>query len=437
MKKDLILSLLMTFTVLPYVHIVVSFQQVEVKEVEVKEVVVEAPKIIEREFGFRLDSFQLEEKTIKNGQTLGDLLKDLDVDYENVIQVVENCKGIFNYKSLRSGKPYYIVEGKDSTKRDSYFVYQPNPIEYYTISLQDSFSVTKEERPVEIRKTSASGEITYSLWNALVDNGIAPDVAVELSEIYAWTVNFFALQRGDKFKLIFNEKWVGDERVGMGEIEAAIFHHGGKDFYAIPFVQDNDLGFYNADGKSLEADFLKAPVKFSRISSGFSGRRFHPVQKRWKAHLGTDFAAPRGTPIMSTANGTVVAATFSKYNGNYVKVKHNETISTQYLHMSKIAKGIRPGIAVKQGEVIGYIGSTGLATGPHVCYRFWMNGKQVNSQKVKISSTRKIKGDYKAKFDSTMNVWLKELKNIPYPQDSEMIFAESIEKSKENKKTSR
>lgn len=436
MKKDIILSLLMTFTVLPYVHLVVSSQQIQSKKVEVKEVVA-APVVIAKEFGFRLDSFQLEQHKVRNGQTLGALLQSMDVDYKNVMQVVENCKGVFNYKTMRSGKPYFIVKAKDSTARDSYLVYQPNPIEYYTISLQDSFSVSKEERPVEVRKTAASGEITSSLWNALVDNGISPDVAVELSEVYAWTVNFFALQKGDKFKLIFDEKWVGDERVGMGKISAAIFHHGGKDFYAIPFEQGKESGFFNADGKSLEADFLKSPVKFSRISSGFSGRRFHPVQKRWKAHLGTDFAAPRGTPILSTATGTVVAAAYSKYNGNFVKVKHNKTISTQYLHMSKIAKGMKPGVAVKQGDVIGYVGSTGLATGPHVCYRFWMNGKQVNSQKVKISSTRKIKEGFQAKFDSTRNVWLKELKEIPYPTDQNMLFAESVEAPKESIKKSR
>ncbi len=436
MKKDIILSLLMTFTVLPYVHVIVSSQQTTKKVVE-KVIVKKAAVEIKREFGFRLDSFRLEEKKIHNGQTLGDLLKSMDVNYKNVMQVVKNCKGVLNYKSIRAGKPYYIVKGKDPSERDSYLVYQPNPVEYYTISLQDSFKVQKSERPVETRQRAASGEITSSLWNALVDNGISPDVAVELSEIYAWTVNFFALQKGDKFKLVFDEKWVGDERVGMGNIHAALFHHGGKDFHAFPFEQDNDLGFFDANGKSLEADFLKAPVKFSRISSGFSGRRFHPVQKRWKAHLGTDFAAPRGTPIMSTANGTVIAARYNKFNGNFVKIKHNNSIMTQYLHMSKIAKGIKPGVAVKQGEVIGYIGSTGLATGPHVCYRFWMNGKQVNSQAVKISSTRKIKENYKAKFDSVKTVWQKELLKIPFPTDANNLYATTIDSRKENTKTSR
>lgn len=412
MKKDILFSLLMTFSVLPYVHLTVEKQQATAIETVVAKEIVLEPVKVEEAYGFRLDSFQVESHTVRNGQTLGDLLQGLDVAYPNVLKVVNNCDGVFKYKNMRKGKPYAVVSSTDSLSNKKFFVYQPNKFEFFKIALQDSFKVEKQERDITIKQREASGVIESSLWNALVHNGLSPEMAVEMSEIYAWNVNFFALQPGDNFKLIFDEKWVGDEMVGYGEIHAALFHHGGADFFAIPFKQDGDIGFYSEKGKSLEADFLKSPVKYSRISSGFSGRRFHPVQKRWKAHLGTDFAAQRGTPILSTANGIIVAAQFSKFNGNYVKVKHNNTISTQYLHMSKIAAGMKPGRAVKQGDVIGYVGSTGLATGPHVCYRFWMNGKQVNSQAVKISSTRKIKEEYVAQFDSVKTVWLGQLELI-------------------------
>lgn len=427
MKKDLFLSLLLTFTLLPYVHLSVSQQQAQAQAAQEAELRKQKIPVVTREFGFRLDSFQLQEHRIRDGQTLGDLLQNLQVAYPNVLQVVNNCQGVFNYKNLRAGHSYYVVTPRDSLVRDSYFVYQPSPTEYFTIALQDSFRVQKTEKPVQVRTRTAGGEIQSSLWNAMTDNNMDPELAVELSEIYAWTVNFFGLQKGDRFKLIFEEKLVDNTPIASGKIQAAYFYHGGKEFYAIPFEQDGDHGFFDQDGKSLEADFLKSPVKYSRISSGFTMHRFHPVQKRWKAHLGTDFAAPTGTPIYSTANGTVVEATFTRNNGNYVKVKHNQTISTQYLHMSRIADGIRAGRAVRQGEVIGYVGSTGLASGPHVCYRFWMNGQQVNSQQVKISAMRKIKDEYRAAFDSTANVWMQQLQQFELATDQQAIYAQATQ----------
>ena len=432
MKRDLFLSLFLTISLLPYVHL--QTQRVQEQQNLQVEQVAEPVAEVETSFGFPLDSFRVESHTISNGQTMGNLLNELGVAYDNVLQLLSNADTVFNYKTIRAGKPYHIISSLDSSKH--FFVYQPNPIEYITFELQDSFRVNKQELELEIRSHVASASIESSLWNALVDNGMSPEIAVELSDIYAWTINFFALQKGDKFKLIYDEKWVDGQMIGYGKIHAAIFNHGGEDFYAIPFEQDGDWGYYNRDGKSLEADFLKAPVKFSRISSGYTGRRFHPVQKRWKAHLGTDFAAPTGTPIMSTANGTVEAAQYSQFNGNYVKVKHNQTISTQYLHMSKIAPGIRPGVAVRQGQVIGYVGSTGLASGPHVCYRFWRDGKQVDSQSVRISATRKIEGANQAAFDSTATVWIQRLNAAPYPQAGEQFAAGTPEQQK-TKETAR
>jgi murein DD-endopeptidase MepM/ murein hydrolase activator NlpD len=201
---------------------------------------------------------------------------------------------------------------------------------------------------------------------------------MKLANIYAWDIDFYSIDKGDWFKVIYDQQYVGATPVGIGRIKSAVFNHGGQKFYAFYFHDDstNTDGYYDEKAKSLRKAFLKAPLKFYHITSHYSKHRFHPIQHRWKAHLGTDYAAPTGTPIMSTAAGTVIASRYSRFNGNYVKIRHNATYTTQYLHMSK--RAVHVGEHVKQGQIIGYVGSTGLATGPHVCYRFWKNGKQVD-----------------------------------------------------------
>jgi murein DD-endopeptidase MepM/ murein hydrolase activator NlpD len=239
-------------------------------------------------------------------------------------------------------------------------------------------------------------------------------LASELSEIYAWSIDFYRIQKNDAFKVVFEERFVDGVSVGIGEIKYAYFKHRKEDNYAIWFEQDQIGDYYDQDNRSLRKAFLKAPLKFSRISSRYTKKRFHPVQKRFKAHLGTDYAAPTGTPIRTVADGTVIAAKYSKYNGNYVKVKHNGTYTTQYLHMSKIKSGIRKGKRVRQGDVIGYVGATGLATGPHLCYRFWKNGKQVDPYKQKMPASKPISKGNTEKYNEIKKRVIKELDDIKY-----------------------
>ncbi len=244
--------------------------------------------------------------------------------------------------------------------------------------------------------------------------GASPALTQELSEIYAWSIDFFKLQKGDRFAVTINERFISDTiYAGLESIEAAYFETKGDKRYAFPFKQEptaKRADYYDEEGKVLKSMFLKAPLKFSRISSRFSPRRFHPVQKRWKAHNGTDYAAPTGTPIMTTASGTVIAAGYTSGNGNYVKVRHNGTYTTQYLHMSKIK--VRKGQHVNQGDIIGLVGSTGLATGPHVCYRFWKNGVQVDALKQKLPTSQPMADKYKPKFIEHMTPLKKELDSI-------------------------
>ena len=283
--------------------------------------------------------------------------------------------------------------------------------DYVVFDLRDNINVYREAKEVDIRMRVASGEITSSLWNAIIENKMSPALVMELSNIYAWTIDFFRIQKGDKFKVYYEERFVEDEFIGIGRICAANFTHQSKDFYSFYFKEagENYGDYFDEESKTLRKAFLRAPLNFSRISSKYSKRRKHPVTGRIKAHLGTDYAAPTGTPILSTANGRIVEARYKRNNGNYVKIRHNNTYTTQYLHMSKIKSGIRPGVHVNQGDVIGYVGSTGLATGPHVCYRFWKNDIQVDPYKQKLPPSDPMREESKSAFQLVKDSLIKFL----------------------------
>jgi murein DD-endopeptidase MepM/ murein hydrolase activator NlpD len=256
--------------------------------------------------------------------------------------------------------------------------------------------------------------IESSLFESIMNSGARPEFAYDLAEVFKWQIDFYKVQKGDKFKVVFEEIRVEDRAVGTGKIIGALFNHNGEDFYAVAFDQGNGTEYFDSNGKNLQKAFLKAPLKFSRISSKFSMNRFHPVQKRYKAHLGTDYAAPKGTPIQTVGDGVVLEAKYNAGNGNYVKIRHDETYTTQYLHMSRIASGMKKGKRVSQGETIGYVGSTGLASGPHLCFRFWKNGVQIDALKVKIPPTEPVKEDYKVAFDSVKQRMITTLDSIPF-----------------------
>jgi murein DD-endopeptidase MepM/ murein hydrolase activator NlpD len=295
--------------------------------------------------------------------------------------------------------------------------------------LRDSVNVYKAEKEVELREREVSGIINSSLSEAIDKQGVDYRVSNSLSDIYAWTVDFFRIQKGDYFKVIFDEKYIDDSvYVGIGEIKAAEFNNNGESFYSFYYEGDKFPGYYDENGKNLRKAFLKAPLKFGtfRISSRYSGRRYHPVLHRFKSHLGTDYAAPTGTPIISTANGTVTKSTYNKNNGHYVKIRHNATYSTQYLHMSK--RAVKVGQTVRQGQVIGYVGQTGLASGPHVCYRFWKNGVQVDGLKQRLPDVKPMADtlilDYKS-YIKPLKVRVDEM-DIPLEFDPEKVESDSV-----------
>ncbi|RYJ41501.1 M23 family metallopeptidase [Flavobacterium beibuense] len=370
-------------------------------------------KII-KEFGFVVDSFQVVHDTIRSGDTFGALLAKQNFDAVTIHNITQKIRDTFNLRDIRVGKPYTLFKDKNAPNDLKIFVYEPDKLSYYVVDLRDSVVVHKKKRPVTVKRRIIAGEIEGSLAGTLDKEGVGPAVAQELSEIYAWSVDFFRIQKGDKFGVIINETYISDTiYAGIKNIEASFFEYKGDKIYAFPFKQDTlakTYDYYDQEGKALKSMFLKAPLKFSRISSRFSPKRFHPVQKRWKAHNGTDYAAPTGTPIMATAHGVVERAGYTSGNGNYVKIKHNNTYSTQYLHMSKIL--VRTGQRVSQGQIIGKVGSTGLATGPHVCYRFWKNGVQVDALKQKFTSSEPMKKEHMPRYEAYMQPLKKELDSI-------------------------
>lgn len=342
------------------------------------------------EYGFVTDSFIVVRDQIQRNQNLSSILMPYQVPMGTIDQLARAAKEVFDVRKISAGRPYTIFCSKDESGVAQCFIYEVNATDYVVFDLRDSLHVYMASKPMETVHRHIKGTINSSLYVTLQELGAEPALAIGLSEIYAWTIDFYRIQKGDEFEVLYEEYLVEGKSIGNGRILSSTFSKNGQPIRAYYFEHGDEKGYYDDQGNSLRRAFLKSPVKFSRISSGYSTARLHPVLKTVRPHFGTDYAAPTGTPIMSVGDGTVTEAKYSGGNGNYVKIRHNKTYETQYLHMSKFASGIKPGKRVSQGDIIGYVGSTGLATGPHVCFRFWKNGKQVDHRKEESSSAGPI-----------------------------------------------
>lgn len=385
----------------------------EVTEVQIIEE--EKPIIIE-EFGYILNNYTVFRDTIKNGESFGEILERYHIEYPAIYNIAEAAKDTFDIRKLRAGKPYMILAKNDSTEQAQVFIYQPSKIEYLIVDFTDSIQTNFGRKKVRTDIKTASGIIETSLSEAISDQDLDYILALEMADIYAWTIDFHHLQKGDNFKLIYEQKFIDDTiSVGIGNITAAYFEHKDNPLYAFNFVTDsvkNTNDYYDEKAKTLRRKFLKAPIKFGRISSRYNlNRRIKYYGNRVRAHRGTDFAANVGTPIISTASGTVIASRYAGGNGNYVKIKHNSTYSTQYLHMKK--RAVKKGDYVKQGDVIGWVGMTGNTAGPHVCYRFWKNGKQVDPIRQKLPSAAPIKENLMDRYFTFIKPLKDQIDSIP------------------------
>ncbi|MDA9107109.1 peptidoglycan DD-metalloendopeptidase family protein [Flavobacteriaceae bacterium] len=369
---------------------------------------------IVKQFGYILNNFHVLKDTVVSGDSFGSILEKNNLYYPQIYNIVQKAKQVYDVRKINVGKPYTILFSKDSLKTPELFIYQPNLIDYVLVSLTDSLWAEKKSKAVKLLEFEAQGVITSSLSEAMEKEKLSPLLSNELSEIYAWTIDFFRLEKGDNFKVIYTGKFVDDSiYVGLNRIHSAFFEHRGNPFYAVEFETDpkrNIIEYFDENGKNLRRAFLRAPVQFSRISSRYNLKRKIAYYGRVRPHLGTDFAAPTGTKIRSTASGTVVKSSYTRGNGNYVTIKHNATYSTQYLHMKK--RGVKVGQFVKQGDYIGLVGMTGNTSGPHVCYRFWKKGKQVDPLRQKLPEAKPISKDLKEKYLAYMKPIKKQLDNI-------------------------
>lgn len=348
----------------------------------------------------RTDTLHMEEGRVKNGANLSSILSSYGISMATIDKTARISRPVFDVRRLVSGHQYIALCTQDSLPRLKYFLYRENMTDYVIFDYADSIRVYREQKEITCRQQSCQGVIESSLWQTLHDNGNNIELSFSLSDIYAWQIDFFAIQAGDYFKVIYDEYFVDDTvSVGIGDIHVAQFNHFGKDYFAIPFSQDGFKDYFDDKGMNLRRAFLKAPLKYSRISSKFSHGRMHPILRIRRPHHGVDYAAPTGTPVMSIGAGVVTKKAYQKNGGgNYVTIKHNGTYTTTYMHLHGFAKGLEVGKKVSQGEVIGYVGSTGLSSGPHLDFRVYMNGQAIDPLKMESPPSVPLKECHRDSF---------------------------------------
>jgi murein DD-endopeptidase MepM/ murein hydrolase activator NlpD len=356
-------------------------------------------------FGVDLSKHKTIQNSIKSGESISILLSRYGLASDQVHQSIVLCDNVFDLRKIRQGRPYFAFLNKQNEKLE-YFIYEHSNLEYLKFNFVDSISVTFESKEVQESTRISSGIIKSSLWNAVTAIGVNFELALKLSEIYAWTIDFYALQKNDKFTVVYDEVSIDNKSERIGNIKYAIFEHNGKERYAFAYKQDSVVEFFNEKGENLRGAFLKAPLRFTRISSKFSNSRMHPVLRIRRPHHGVDYAAPTGTPVMSVGDGEVIHTGYSGGAGHMVKIRHNGVYSTAYLHLSKYGQGVKKGTRVRQGQVIGYVGSTGLSSGPHLDFRFYKNGSAIDPLSVESPPIDPIRKENMDDF----------LKNIEFPK---------------------
>ncbi len=374
-------------------------------------------------WGLTIDTLKIDTLKIRPNQNISDILCNCGISWAVVDNLVKKSIGIFDVRKIKSGNNCYIISNKED-ELPSFFIYEENPVDYYKFQLSDTLHVEKGQKDVETRRTSFYGVIKSSLWDTFVDQGVDPLLAVELSDIFAWTVDFFGIQKGDIFKVVFDEKFIEDKEIGIGMIHAATYISENDSISAYYFDNNGQKGYFDNKGNSLKKAFLKAPLNYSRISSHFSHSRFHPILKIHRPHHGIDYAAPSGTPVYSIGDGVVTKKSYeSGGGGNYLNIKHNSSYMSQYMHLSKFAKGIETGTRVKQGQLIGYVGSTGLASGPHLDFRVFQNSVPINPLKVNAPPVEPVNSDNMKIFVSFRDSLRTELLSIQETYKQKDILA--------------
>lgn len=390
-----------------------------VAEVSVEEVT--EPNIM---YGIEVDSFEIVESKVEPNQFLSQILNKYNVSLAMIDRLAKKSRDVYDVRKIRANKNYTLLCSSDSSLTAKYFIYEPNRIDYVVYDLQDSINIYMGRHPVDTVTKTFAGIIDYSIYQTLEDNNAPTELVHKLSDIYAWQIDLFKIQKGDRFKVIYEEVQIQGKGVGLGNVLAAHFERSNESYYAFNFDQGGKNFYFDEKGNSLRKAFLKAPLKYSRISSKFSNKRFHPVLKVNRPHYGIDYAAPKGTPIYAIGDGVVTHARYTGGAGNYVKIRHNGVYSTGYMHMTKFAKGIYAGKRVKQGDVIGYVGTTGISTGPHLCFRTWKNGKPVDMLSIELPASEPIQDEYRDVYQASMEELMDQLNRLTYPE-SQFVLADA------------
>ncbi len=367
---------------------------------------------IQKEYGITIDSFNISQGKIRRNYNLARLLTETELEYDKINKAIKSSANVFDIRKIKAGNQYRLYFTKDSLNTLKYFVYRHSPTEYLKIDFNKEPVAFKGTKEIINVKRTCSGVISSSLWSTMIDNNIDPMMAIRLSEIYAWTIDFFGLEKGDQFKVLYDEQYVDSIPIGIGQIYAVSFNHKGEEMLAYAFEQDKQLSYFDETGKSLRRQFLKAPLRFSRISSGFTNSRFHPILKIYRPHRGVDYAAPAGTPIYSIGDGTVIRKGYTKGAGYYIKIRHNSVYTSGYNHLSRYPKGIKAGQRVSQGQIVGYVGSTGYSTGPHLDFRVWKNGYPINPLTIEAPPVEPVKEENLQRFSASVDTLNQELLSI-------------------------
>lgn len=387
------------------------------------------PKVPEKvyKFGFDVDSFDIASSTIKLDEFLGSILGDNGISAQNIYKLEKKADSIYSVRKIKGGKNYHLVS------RDSIlaaFVYEESPMKYVVYDFRDSVDVKVVDVPYDTHLEKVSGTIESSLWNAMVSQGHSGEIIDLMEDALASQVSFYHAKKGDQFKAIYEKRTIKGEMVGLGKMIGAYYKNAYGDYYSVYFDSEKYAGFYDLEGRASKKSFLKSPIRAGRISSRYNLRRLHPIKRRRIPHKGTDYAAPYGTKIHAVANGVVTKRGRTRGNGNYIKIKHDGTYSSQYLHMQRFVKSVRVGTPVVQGQTIGYVGSTGLATGPHVCFRFWKNGRQIDHLKENFPPADPMPDDQLPEYFKHRDQIVEQLNNISLVQPLEFKAIDTTQLSK-------
>ena len=347
--------------------------------------------------------FEIKNCEVEDGDTFATILEKYGIGYSDMLQILDSSSSTYDFTSIRLGQPLRFAY--DDLGQLKYFEYEKDKEEIVRVSLEDGeYKCEKIEIEYEIKTNKLSGTIEESLWLAGLEAGLTDELILEFADVFAWTVDFSVeVRKGDSFKVLFEERYRDDEYVGINKVLAGSFTNAGEEFKAYLFpADDGKFAYYNEAGEAMIKQFLKAPLKYKYISSGYTYARFHPVTHNTGPHRAIDYAATIGTPVMAVGDGTVTFAGWNGGFGNYIDIHHNDVYETQYAHLLAYAKGIKYGAKVVQGQIIGYVGSTGWSTGPHLHYQIKKHGTLVNPMDIELPAGDPVPEEKKAEFEVVM-----------------------------------